>query len=137
MVAYSFKSGFVPLIQSGAKRQTIRAHRKRHARPGEMLQLYTAMRTKQCRKIIPDVRCVAVDEIIMPAGCWTNKGDYDPILINGIPVLLDDLEAFARADGFQAEQSHTAAHEMRTFWRLYHGLGRFEGVVIRWEADHE
>lgn len=42
------------------KRQTIRAiGKRRHARPGETLQLYTAMRTKQCEKI-GEARCIAV-----------------------------------------------------------------------------
>ena len=52
MVAYSLKPRFIPPILSGAKRQTIRAiSRRRHAIPGETLQLYTGMRTKQCRLI--------------------------------------------------------------------------------------
>lgn len=33
MVAYSFKKRFEPAIASGRKRQTIRAHRKRHTAP--------------------------------------------------------------------------------------------------------
>ncbi|MEJ0016825.1 MAG: ASCH domain-containing protein [Acetobacteraceae bacterium] len=46
MVAYSFKRDFAAPILAGIKRQTIRADRRRHARPGEVLQLYTGMRTK-------------------------------------------------------------------------------------------
>ena len=38
MVAYSFKQQFAPAILSGAKCQTIRADRKRHAREGEAVQ---------------------------------------------------------------------------------------------------
>ncbi len=145
MVAYSFKGGFVPLITYGEKRQTIRAFRARHAQPGEMLQLFTGMRTRHCRKIIPDVPCIGVDEIIMPAGCWY-EGSYEPITVNGIPVMLDELEAFAIADGFRPGRqaindgqrvvaSRSARSAMATFWRLYHGPGRFEGVVIRWDPS--
>jgi hypothetical protein len=47
VVAYSFRQQFRPPILAGTKRQTIRADRKRHARPGEQLQLYTGMRTRQ------------------------------------------------------------------------------------------
>lgn len=61
MVAYSFKSGFVPAIRARTKRQTIRLPRPRHARPGEMLQTYCGMRTKSCFRIIPDPRCIGVD----------------------------------------------------------------------------
>lgn len=39
MVAYSFRKRFGPPILAGTKAQTIRADRKRHARPGEEVQL--------------------------------------------------------------------------------------------------
>lgn len=51
MVAYSFRARFVVPIEAGTKRQTIRAPRKRHAKPGEEMQLYTGMRTRACRLI--------------------------------------------------------------------------------------
>lgn len=64
MVAYSFHRMFAPDVEAMIKRQTVRAHRKRHARIGEPVQLYTGMRTKQCRKlVIPDPICHRVDEI--------------------------------------------------------------------------
>jgi hypothetical protein len=57
MPAYNFQKQFAPLVQSGEKRQTIRTLGKRsHAQPGNKLQLYTGMRTKQCRKLVdPDL----------------------------------------------------------------------------------
>ncbi|MEL6921117.1 MAG: hypothetical protein AAFO77_08830 [Pseudomonadota bacterium] len=93
------------------------------------------MRTKNCCKIIDDPVCIAVDEIIMPENCWTFNGDYEPITINGIPIVLGDLNAFALSDGFRNGEGFSASHAMRRFWNRYHGLGRFEGVVIRWEAE--
>jgi hypothetical protein len=48
MVAYSFNPIFVGPILAGTKRQTIRAERKRHARPGEAMQLYTGMMRWWC-----------------------------------------------------------------------------------------
>ena len=51
MVAYSFKKQFGPPILAGTKAQTIRADRKRHVRSGELVQLYTGMRTRQCRRL--------------------------------------------------------------------------------------
>jgi len=59
MVAYSFKAQFREPILAGTKRQTIRADRKRHARLGEALQLYTGMRTRQC-KLIGRATCNAL-----------------------------------------------------------------------------
>jgi uncharacterized protein YqfB (UPF0267 family) len=59
VVAYSFQQRFAPPILSGTKQQTIRADRKRHARPGEEMQLYTGMRTKQC-ELICRTTCISV-----------------------------------------------------------------------------
>ena len=65
MVAYSFQRRFAPPISTLVKRQTIRADRRRHARPGEMLQLFTGMRTRHCAKIIADPRCLSVEPIVL------------------------------------------------------------------------
>lgn len=60
MVAYNFQSRFAGPIKRGEKSHTIRKNgKRRHARPGEPLQLYTGMRTKSCKKIIvKDPVCV-------------------------------------------------------------------------------
>jgi hypothetical protein len=66
MVAYSFKSFFAPQIIAGLKCQTVRADRRRHARPGEAVQLYTGMRTRACHKLVtPDPLCTQVRRIII------------------------------------------------------------------------
>ena len=66
MVAYNFKPQFVPLIETGAKQQTIRSPRKRHTQPGEAMQLYTGMRTKACRKLVtPDPLCISVEPLLL------------------------------------------------------------------------
>lgn len=71
MVAYSYKARFVEPIRlglepgpwiPGMKRQTIRADRKRHARPGEEIQHYRGMRTRQCF-LIGRAICEAVRRI--------------------------------------------------------------------------
>lgn len=110
-------------LEPGAcpKRQTIRAvGKRRHARPGETLQLYTAMRTKQCQKI-SDARCVSVEPIRIVVEklliqTWVN-GDF----IGDLP------HKFARDDGF------ADAHDMLDFWTKEHGLGQFDGFLIKWE----
>ncbi len=140
MVAYSFKQRFVAPIRIGLgkevfdaayqsdsvvlrpKRQTIRAiGRRRHARPGETLQLYTAMRTKQCEKI-GDSRCTEVIPIFLVV-----KTSSMPIKLDGAVVDLVRMDDFARADGFEN------ADDMHAFWKKEHGLGYFNGVLIRWE----
>lgn len=133
MVAYSFKQRFANPILYGLgltpvgesdplfKRQTIRADRKRHARPGEELQLYTGMRTKHCH-LIGRARCISVDpiEIHVLAG---------RVIIRQTSIISGRaLDDFARADGFKMWG------EMREFWHVEHpGQHVFTGVLIKWE----
>lgn len=140
MVAYSFKKRFVDPIRVGLglpvlgayyggtpKRQTIRAvGKRRHARPGEILQLYTAMRTKQCEKI-GDARCTEVPAIYI--GFGTKK---DVVRIFGSELIEytgSSLDDFARADGFPDWD------DLRRFWDKNHpGVNDFHGVMPQWEA---
>lgn len=134
MVAYSFNKRFAEPIATGhpatgvIKRQTIRAPRQRHARPGELLQIYQGMRTKHCRKIIADQVCVEVRpiELFVALGYvrFTDTGEAF-----GITTMLDN---FARQDGFL----HWA--DLQTFWQAAHPEASdkdmmFPGVLIRWE----
>ena len=124
MVAYSFNPRFETAIREGWKTQTIRETGwRRHARPGDMLQLYCGMRTKHCRKITSDVRCTAVMQV------WIEfvGGAVVRIETDGVPVI--DLEAFAIRDGF------TDLADMSAFWRQAHPeaieIG-FDGLLIEW-----
>ncbi|OYY06768.1 MAG: hypothetical protein B7Y70_16055, partial [Rhizobiales bacterium 35-68-8] len=80
MVAYGFKFRFVEGIQSRTKRQTIRLPRRRHALPGERIQLYYGMRTPHCFRIIADPACIGVDRLIID----TRSGALDHLEINGV-----------------------------------------------------
>ncbi len=140
MVAYSFKKQFIEPIMVGLgiemdapdvgpKRQTIRAlGKRRHARPGEVIQLYTAMRTKQCRKL-GEARCASVEGVLLKWSEWPSFCTFD--IRNGRregPIRrIEDMEQFARADGF------CDFAEMRKFWADEHGGATFEGVLIKWE----
>lgn len=149
MVAYSFKARFAAPIRVGLglsvqdehrelggyqpgqiirpKRQTIRANgRRRHARPGETIQLYHGMRTKKCFKI-GDANCSAVSMIRLFV--------HDArVLINQRGRLVEyrkpsELDMFAREDGFDDWAG------MRAFWLEEHDgkhLGPFVGVLIQW-----
>lgn len=120
MVAYSFQASFAPLVASGEKRQTIRAEgKRRHARVGDLLQLYTGMRTKSCRKLMaPDPVCTFSDAVYLCRGIGSPA-----VLIAGQEVLSPD--AFARADGFKDFDA------MLDWFGKTHGLP-FVGVLIRW-----
>lgn len=121
MVAYSFKRRFVDPILEGTKRQTIRADRRRHARPGEELQLYTAMRTKSCR-LIAKARCLSVEPVLL-------FFIGPPLIVVGtVRDPQPHPDDFAMADGF-ADWG-----EMHDFWRTEHfDPAEFEGVIIKWE----
>lgn len=143
MVAYSFQGRFVAPICVGLgiefpqrpglviaagteikpKRQTIRATgRRRHARPGETLQLYRGMRTKQCFKIA-DARCTEIQPMII----WVNA---ETIAIERSKLMLSwpEMDQFAGEDGF------ASAEDMAAFWRKEHaGIEKFEGLLIKWE----
>lgn len=129
MVAYSFKAQFAEPILAGTKGGTIRADRRRHARPGEELQLYTGMRTQHCR-LIARKTCVAVEpvtlvlfaDIVMEMAIFPER--------KTALADRDELNAFARFDGF------ASIDEMRAFWRTEHPniepLRGFKGWHIRW-----
>lgn len=149
MVAYSFQQQFVAPIQAGAKRQTIRSHRARHARPDEMIQIYCGMRTKHCFKIIPDVRCTRLDDVRIDLRALASEPEPKStaaleeaasrvsLFVNGIPLTLAaQRDGLAVADGFGGSRwrfgvSPFAA--MVLFWMGSHGAINFEGVMISWE----
>jgi hypothetical protein len=119
MVAYSFKAQFAPLVESRAKRQTIRALGKRRPPwPGESLQLYTGMRTKACRKLVsPDPICISAEPVQITAegiklgDRWLNQAEQAQMAV---------------ADGFE---NLTSFYD---FFRQTHGLP-FQGFLIKWE----
>lgn len=140
MVAYSFKTFFAPQIVEGIKTQTIRADRRRHARPGERLQLFTGMRTRHCRKIVPDPVCVTVSPVRISFDC----GVIFAINVDGQNLTDAEMEDFARQDGFAPEHynepsgicGNTALENMDTFWFDNHpGHFDFFGVLIKWSSQ--
>lgn len=130
MVAYSFKSQFAMPIINGTKLQTIRAQgKRRHARPGEPLQLYTGMRTKHCHKIIePDPVCdtVIAIEIAVEPERITSIHLLTGLYVGGTFLGERAMEKFAKHDGF------TDLADMHKFWLENHGAGHFKGVLITW-----
>ena len=138
MVAYSLKKRFVVPIAiglgaqydvdfigdrqfDGAKRQTIRAARKRHALPGEEIQLYFGMRTRYCtllgRPTCTDVAPIALNFAL------------ERVTIVG----QDSFAGAARLDLFAQWDGFWDWDEMREFWRKEHGkLDHFQGFIVSW-----
>ncbi|MBB3947238.1 hypothetical protein GGQ73_003204 [Rhizobium skierniewicense] len=145
MVAYGFKPFFSGQIESGSKCQTVRGHRPRHARPGERVQIYQGMRTKYCRKIVPDTLCTMVLPIEIAISDLIDEL-VASIIVDGVHLKRDQVEAFARQDGFAPEllgegfptklRGRTARETMGRFWVATHpGVTKFSGVLIKWQAE--
>jgi len=92
MPALNFQNQFVPMVADGTKLHTIRRKRKNPIKVGQMLQLYTGMRTKQCEMIAARL-CTAV----VPVVIYPNLGR---VVLGGKMLSLDDTLRFAIRDGF-------------------------------------
>jgi hypothetical protein len=119
MVAYNFKPQFAEAVERGSKCQTIRPPgRRRHAVPGQMLQLYTGMRTPVCRLLR-----------IAPCTISTGCSIFGHMaVVEGWRLLGNDLEIFARDDGFASWS------EMMNWFREAYGLP-CEGHLIGWNPN--
>jgi hypothetical protein len=130
MVAYSFKPSFVVHIQAGEKRQTIRRERKRHARAGEGLQLFTGSRFHPVR--LGSATCLCAPEVRLDF-------ENDIVELDGLPSVegSDALNAFARRDGFILPERMSMVggnwQYMKRWWALTHGnIPVFTGRLIYW-----
>lgn len=130
MPAFGFKNRFAQPIEQGIKRQTIRADRKdkrRPAKPGDTLTLYTGMRTKHCRKLAI-VRCTFCAPLRLD-----RDGDGPAVTIGDRSLSAHEIEALAYDDAFRSTDEFVA------FFEAEHGLP-FAGWIIKWEpipeADH-
>lgn len=132
MVAYSFKPRFVLPIELGDKRQTIRGvGKKRHARAGDTLQLYTGPRMKP-RKI-GEATCESSGPITLAFGDATKRpfvvfGDPQTAGPGEILITPAELDAFAVLDGFADWQA------LADFWAETHAPlpAEWTGVIVRW-----
>lgn len=115
MPAINFKPEFAKLIRTGKKKQTIRQERKNPIKPGDTLQLYTGLRTKQAKKI-KTVTCKDVTKIIIV--------EHGVILVPPAPTDII-IEKLWREDGFPNFQAFIE------FFDKFYGLP-FTGVLIRW-----
>lgn len=124
MPVFNFQKQFADSVERGEKRQTIRANRKDGIRPqvGQTAFLYTAARTKACRKLgehpIEDV----IPVLIGGKGIIFNPGSLQFEWIESDPAELDNE---AKADGFKDWNA------MRDWFSKTHGLP-FEGYLIKW-----
>jgi len=118
MPAYNFQPRFVDAIKSGFKRSTIRATRLdgRVPRPGQELQLYTGMRTKNCQRLRL-VKCARVSKLTISVALAIRLNGR---LLNGV-----EEEHLVKQDGF------TSTEDFFLWFKEYHGFP-FQGHVVEW-----
>ena len=123
MTAYSLMGWLAPAILDGSKPHTVRSNGKRvHAKAGDTLQLYTGMRTKDCR-LLKTVQCIGSWQVHLP--CSKAHG---PLVwsINGHSMGTETMWEFAINDGF-ADVFHMTEWLLKT-----HGED-FTGTLIAWD----
>lgn len=125
MALLGFKDRFVPLIESGAKRHTIRAERP-DIRVGMRLDLYARPRQKGMRLIFR-APCTHVEEIKI-AHDRQLYGTPICIAINRQWLTMSEKIEFARADGFKDFD------DLCAWWNKTRSIP-FEGIVIHWDFE--
>jgi len=116
MPAVNFKKQFAPDVESGKKRQTIRAFKKcGNPKEGCKLFLYTGMRTQYCKKLREET-CISVEAVTI---------DEREMTVAENPLSASERHQMAIADGFECWD------ELVEFFRNVHSLPFF-GLLIKW-----
>jgi hypothetical protein len=124
MAQLNFHATFAPLVESGSKRQTIRAQRKRPIEIGENLHLFTGLRQKGARRLLPPQTCMLAVNISMR---WYQRSGYDcfECKLNGKKLTVSEIQDLATKDGFPSLDAFKA-------WFLPKGTTSFIGQLIQW-----
>lgn len=120
---FNFKRQFVADVESGKKRQTVRATRKdgRVPKVGDIACCYTGLRTRGSRLI-------RESEIIEVLRVRIHHRDPScPLVIDGWKIDLFKRIEFAQDDGFSCWES------MAEWFRQNHPNDPFEGFCVRWK----
>ena len=118
MPAFNFQTQFASDVESGIKRQTIRAKRRHRPRPGQTAYCFTGMRMKRCQHLGSWPIYAVIDVKIMQEG----------VLLNGAALKANELDQFAQEDGFRNWPY------MVTWFKKQHGLP-FSGDLIKWTSE--
>lgn len=99
--AYNFKKRFAKDVERRKKRSTIRARRKNGYLPkaGELISLYTGMRSKGCR-LLRRVRVKSVRPITII--CHTEPHEHTEIAIDGRALNFYERSHLAEKEGFSS-----------------------------------
>lgn len=120
MVAFNFQKQFVPLVEQGKKLQTMRVGVQR-CWPEDKVQLYTAQRTKKCRKL-GEGTCTKVIPV---------RFNRDFFALDNSSLDGDERDEMAILDGFKNWD------DMVKFFFPYSFEDKddFVGYLYKWELD--
>ena len=118
-----FKDRFAGKVRDGTKQQTIRLSAR--CKAGDVLSLrrWTGKPYRSKQELIRTSICAAVRQVVMAI----EPGFGFMLWVEGTPLLLDEIEAIAVADGF------ASAEDMIEWFMDEHGLP-FSGWLIQWNA---
>jgi len=124
MVAFNFKKQFADDVETGRKFSTIRE--KIRCKPGDNVQLYTGMRTKNCRKLREDV-CTGAGSILInrnKAGApyWSIREIWGDLELGWNGLCLHEIEGFKNVEDFVR------------FFEDQYGLP-FSGYIYQWKGN--
>jgi hypothetical protein len=121
-----FKPQFAPLVESGAKLQTVRPTPKRMPRFGDVISLraWSGKPYRSKQRVLREATIINVQPIVISDGA---------VDLDGLSLRVSEIIQFAQADGFEG------ASAMLDWFRATHGLP-FVGIVITWslvEPSHQ
>lgn len=97
-----FKKRFVNPINIGTKDHTVRNRRKNRPKVGEILHMYTALRTKHCELITNKHILQAVQEVDIAVGKYSSrKAFWVSIRVDKKELSAKKMEEFFIRDGFK------------------------------------
>ncbi|WP_395736308.1 hypothetical protein [Prosthecobacter sp.] len=131
MPQLNFSPQFAPKVESREKRQTIRATRKAPIKNGDTLHIFTGLRTKKARRLLPPQECTQALDIVIRRKALKNSKyiGLDVRLQFAGKLTRERIEKLAREDGFDSVEAFTA-------WFLPEGRDEFKGQLIKWNPDH-
>lgn len=107
MPAYNFQKRFVPMIRNGQKPHTIRKRRKHPTNVGDVLKLYTGMRTKNCHQFAEATCSKIIPVVIYPVekgiAIYDPKSNHPELDRDGWRIMNTwEENRLAKRDGFNS-----------------------------------
>ncbi|MFN0190181.1 MAG: ASCH domain-containing protein [Bacteroidia bacterium] len=97
-----FKREFAVPIKKGTKVFTMRFPRKRPAKIGETLHMYSDLRTKKTRLISKKFTLISVQKVHLKLYAYNQKGYGIRIEVDGVILTSTKLFEFMNKDGFHS-----------------------------------